>query len=172
MSAARVDAGDGLLDPVVVVALGVLIANDHLLKAAAAHTALAPVTGKLSDVAGMIFFPVLCVAGLELAAARVLKRPMLPSVEGAVLVAVVVAAVFVGINVSDRAGDAYAIALGTIQWPVRGLWAHLHGAPWPALSPVAHVVDITDAPCGVFAAYVAIQTRQRRAWALKRLDHP
>jgi hypothetical protein len=46
-------AGDGLLHPIPLAAIAVLIVNDHFLKTA--YPGL--ITGKLSDFAGMIFFP-------------------------------------------------------------------------------------------------------------------
>ena len=45
--------GDGLLHPVALVALAILIVNDRLLKDAWPG----PVTGKLSDVAGLVVAP-------------------------------------------------------------------------------------------------------------------
>lgn len=52
--------GEDLLNPLVVSAVVVLLVNDHLLKG----SGLVPgvVTGKLSDVAGLFFFPILLVA--------------------------------------------------------------------------------------------------------------
>ncbi len=56
-------AADFLMDPVVLVALGVLLLNDHMLKEQYGNWW----TGKLSDVAGMVLFPVLLVAVFETA---------------------------------------------------------------------------------------------------------
>lgn len=52
---------DFLMDPVVVVALAVLLVNDHVLKGQFGNWW----TGKLSDVAGLVLFPVLLVALFE-----------------------------------------------------------------------------------------------------------
>src|SRR5919108_3596562 len=57
--------GDGLLHPLVLVALAALVVNDHLLK----PTFPGVVTGKLSDVAGLLLAPVVAVAAIELVAA-------------------------------------------------------------------------------------------------------
>jgi hypothetical protein len=51
----------GLLHPLALAAIGLLIVNDHVLKA---HDP-GWLTGKLSDVAGMVFFPLLLRALLE-----------------------------------------------------------------------------------------------------------
>lgn len=55
MSAER---GSGLLHPVALTAIAVLVINDHILKDAYPSW----LTGKLSDVAGLIFFPLLVAA--------------------------------------------------------------------------------------------------------------
>lgn len=52
----------GLLHPVAVIALIVLFANDHVWK----YSHPSWLTGKLSDVAGMIVFPLALAAGLSL----------------------------------------------------------------------------------------------------------
>ncbi len=52
--------------PAVIAAIAVLLVNDHVLKAAAPSW----LTGKLSDFAGLFFFPLLLGALIELAAAR------------------------------------------------------------------------------------------------------
>src|SRR5688572_19555326 len=57
-------AGDGLLHPVAIAAVALLILNDHVLKGAYPG----PITGKVSDVAGLIFFPLALQAVVELAA--------------------------------------------------------------------------------------------------------
>lgn len=54
--------GDFLLDPVILVALALLLVNDHYLKAQWGNWW----TGKLSDAAGMTLFPALLVALAEL----------------------------------------------------------------------------------------------------------
>lgn len=56
-----------LLHPAPLVALAVLVVNDHVLKSWAAASGFpAVVTGKLSDLAGLLFFPLLVTAGLDL----------------------------------------------------------------------------------------------------------
>ncbi len=58
--------GDALLQPLALGAIAVLLLNDHVFKAVAPGL----VTGKLSDIAGLVFFPLLLVAVAELALAR------------------------------------------------------------------------------------------------------
>jgi len=53
------------LHPVPLLALATLAVNDHVLKGSGLLPA--PVTGKLSDIAGFVFFPLLCTALLDCA---------------------------------------------------------------------------------------------------------
>ena len=52
------------LHPVPLMALAVLVINDHYLKGGGLISA--QVTGKLSDIAGLLFFPLLCTAAWDL----------------------------------------------------------------------------------------------------------
>lgn len=164
--AADGEAGGGLLDPVAIASLALLILNDHVFKAAARGTAFGVVTGKLSDVAGMVFFPVLVVAGVELLG-RWQRSWAGPQPRGAVVVAAVVATVFALTKVSTMAGQVYAMAWAIMQWPFRAALALWSDGAVPALRPVAHVVDPTDVVAIVGVLYVVWQTR-RRATVLKR----
>ena len=160
--------GGGLIDPLAMVSLATLVVNDHVLKAAARSTPWAVVTGKLSDVAGMVFFPILVVAGLELWQ-RWRSSYEGPQLRQAIAVAAVVAVVFAAINVSDDAGIVYAWSLAVLQWPFRAGLAWLSSSSLPALRPVVHVVDPADALTVVGAVYVVWQTRWRaRASRLRR----
>lgn len=134
--------GASLVHPAVLTSLALLLLNDHVFKAAAVGTPWSGVTGKLSDVAGLAFFPVLVVASLELLGLR--RRLAWSDRRLASVVAVVVAAVFATINLWPAAGDLYALTLGALQWPARALVAVLGGMPSPSVRPVQHVVDPTD----------------------------
>ena len=125
---------DALLHPVSLVALAVLALNDHVAKGRLPSW----LTGKLSDVAGMIFFPLVLWALIELALRLAGRRER----RAGHLYAAVVAtgAVFAAINLFEVAGDAYAWAVGALQWPFR---AALRGELID-VAPVAHVVDPSD----------------------------
>jgi hypothetical protein len=60
--------GDVMLHPVVVTAICVLLANDHMLK----QRFPGAITGILSDIAGLAFFPLALVATVELLSRRVM----------------------------------------------------------------------------------------------------
>jgi hypothetical protein len=164
-------AGDGVLDPVAVVALVVLWANDHLGKAAAAGTAWAPLTGKLSDVAGLVLLPVLVVAAGEVWADRRRRASRLPwggpDPRLALVAAVLVMVTFAAMKTTTWAGQAYALTLGALQWPAHAVLALVRGeAGLPPWRPVQHVVDPSDLVALPGAWYVVRQARCRaRSWA-------
>ena len=124
---------DGLLHPLALLALGTLVLNDHLLKG----TAPGLLTGKLSDLAGLVFFPLLLQALVEVLDRREPFRPRRSVLLGAALLS---AMVFSAINLWPPAGDLYRWTLGTLQWPFHALQGGL-GTP---LRPTLHTVDPTD----------------------------
>ncbi len=126
--------GDGLLRPLPLAAILLLVLNDHVWKAA--HPSA--LTGKLSDLAGLAFFPLLLVAGVELATRRVHGR--------ATLLAAVAATglVFVLVKTTAPGAAAYRFGLALLQWPVHALPALARGLELPPVRPVALVQDPTD----------------------------
>lgn len=96
--------GRALLTPTWLVALAVLGVNDHLLKGAG----LLPgaVTGKLSDLAGMVVAPALLAALLGLRSRR-----------GLLLAHLAIAAVFAAIKLSPAAADAWSWVMGLVGVP-------------------------------------------------------
>lgn len=149
------------MSPVALVALGGLLLNDHVLKAAAVGTAWSVVTGKLSDFCGVAFLPILIVALLELARRAAGRVPAVVDVRAAVVVAVAVGAAFALMKSWSPAGAAYAHTLGVLQWPFYALRALTEGAPVPSPRAVRHVVDVTDV-VAVPAAFVVVPLQRRR----------
>lgn len=126
--------GDALLHPISLAAIALLAVNDHLTKG------LLPgvITGKLSDVAGMIFFPLVLWALIELVLRATGRRDRRAAHLHVAIAATGV--VFAAINLFDAAGDAYAWTVAALQWPIRAAIA----GEAASLEPVAHVVDPTD----------------------------
>ncbi len=123
--------GDWLLHPVPLLAAGLLALNDLHLKASYPGF----VTGKLSDVAGMIFFPLFLVCLLEFVG--VICKPTWRAGRRALLVCIVATgAVFAIINVSTAAGAGY-------ERVMQSIWTAL-GGPSGEIAIVRHVVDPTD----------------------------
>lgn len=152
--------GDAMLHPAVLGALVLLIVNDHLLKGALAGTALSVVTGKLSDVAGLAFFPVLLFSLAEIAMRRA------PASVPIVLACVVVTElVFALTKTWTPAADLYRFAIASLQWPVHAIVALADGRAAPGLAAVRHVMDPTDLvalPAAGLAIVVGVR-RSRRA---------
>lgn len=75
-TARRTVPGDLMLHPVVVASVVLLLANDHVFKLRWPSV----VTGKLSDVAGLAFFPVLLFSFAEMWSAVLRRRAPSPSI--------------------------------------------------------------------------------------------
>jgi hypothetical protein len=148
--------GGALLHPVTLTALATLALNDHVLKR------LCPgvVTGKLSDFAGVVLLPVFLHALVELAAARVWRRPLSAVAGDRWLFGCVAASLlaFALPEVLPTAELVYRYGLGGAQWPFRALAALLGGHALPRVLPVRATADVTDLlalPMGLVAYWAA-----------------
>lgn len=122
-----------LLGPAALLAVALLVLNDHVLKAHAPGV----VTGKLSDLAGLIFFPLLLAAAAEHAGLRRGRTAVIAA-------ALATGAVFAAIKLWEPAGDLYRIGLAALQWPFRALAAALTDTALPALGRARLTADPTD----------------------------
>ena len=140
MTAAPVSRpGDGLLHPVALGALVLLVVNDQLLKA----TWPGPVTGILSDVAGLIAAP-LALQALWEVVTWTAGRWAGPSRRVLAVAIAIVGVAFALVQVWPLATDAYRIGLGALQWPIAVLAAMLGGSLVPPVRPVVAVTDVQD----------------------------
>lgn len=151
-------AAGGLLHPVALSAVAVLVINDHFAKA---HWP-GLVTGKLSDVAGLIFFPLALQAAWELAHAALglAWRPSVRVLLGSVLLTAVV---FALVKTWGPANDCYRVLFGVARWPLDAALALLRGAPTPHLSPVVLVADASDLLALPFAASALLVRHSARS---------
>jgi hypothetical protein len=136
---ARAHAGDGLVHPLPLLAVVVLLFNDHWLK----QHYPGWLSGKLSDFAGMIFFPLL-LQGLWEVGAQLLRRPWQPSRRVLLVSIVATGLVFSLVQLSERAASAYRIGLGALQWLVTMPWAALSGNPLGRPAQAVLTRDPTD----------------------------
>jgi len=122
-----------------ILAIGVLVVNDQFLKA------LWPgfVTGKLSDAAGLVFFPFLLTGAWELSR-RAIGRPGPATLVVPIVAIAATGVVFTLVKVAPAAGDVYRIGLAVMQWPFAALGAVVSGASIPAITPVTLAADPTD----------------------------
>lgn len=137
-----------LLHPLVLGAIALLAINDHLLKGAAPGV----LTGKLSDVAGMVFFPIFLAALLELV--RVRGRLVLGC-------AIATGLVFAATKTIPPAAEAYRYGLAVLQWPFHAVLSLLRGHGAPGVTPVAMTMDPTDLIALPALAVPVWLTRQR-----------
>lgn len=134
----RAPAG-GLLHPLALIALLVMMTNDHVFKDAWPGV----LTGKISDLAGLVFFPLFLQALWETSLAE-MGRDWQPR-RAILLRAVLATAIgFVLVKTVPACHDAYRYGLGFLQWPARILVAEWRGVGPAEFAPVRSVLDPTD----------------------------
>src|SRR5688500_990775 len=126
-------AARALTHPLALGAVALLVINDHVLKQAAPSV----ITGKLSDFAGLAFFPLLLAAAAECAGVR-------RGITTIVTAANATAVVFAAIKLWAPAGELYRVGLAALQWPFRAAHAFVTGGALPGLERVSLVADPTD----------------------------
>lgn len=150
--------GDFLLHPIALAAVATLIANDWIIKARwPGHVA-----GKLSDIAGMVFFPLLLVALAEIAAWAVGRR-WLATPRLFLIVAVTVALVFAATKTIGPVRHFDEQALGWLRWaPFAAARALTGGSSGEPVRPtvVADATDVLCAPFALVAAWIGKKYRQ------------
>jgi hypothetical protein len=129
----------GLRHPLALFAIVLLVINDHVLKR------LFPgvLTGKLSDVAGLLFFPLFLQALWEALQQR-RGRVFAPSFRVLALSTLATAVVFTLVKTWTPANDSYRVGLAALQWPARCVLAASGSHALPGLAPVALDRDPTD----------------------------
>lgn len=131
--------GDGLLHPVVLAALVALVLNDQVLKAAWPGL----VTGKLSDVAGLVLAPLVLQAAWELG--RWLVGHAWGPSRWALIGAVALVGIgFAGAKTLEPMADFYRVGLGLFQWPFAALASLIGSGAVVGPSPVAFARDPWD----------------------------
>lgn len=131
--------GEQLLHPVVLSAVVLLLLNDHVFK----RLWPSAITGKLSDIAGLVFFPLFLQALWELGL-RVFGKPVRHSSRVLLAAVVLTALVFAAIQLHPVAAEVYRVGLGALQWPFEAGFELLGGRPSPAPRRVHLTQDVTD----------------------------
>jgi hypothetical protein len=130
---------DALLHPLALGAVLLLFVNDHFLKAAWPGF----VTGKLSDFAGLAFFPLVLLGGWEVVLAAVGRWRGPRPVPLAVAIAAT-AVVFVLVKTTDPGATAFGLVISGWQWLIAsavGLWS---GSAVAMNGPAPVARDLTD----------------------------
>jgi hypothetical protein len=125
--------GDALLHPVAVAALGLLLVNDHVLKA----TIPSWWTGKLSDLAALVVLALVVQAIAEMLGAGIGRRTLATAL-------VMSGSILGAIKLVPPAGDFYEWGMGAAQLVPNAVAALLGGSTMPTLVPVALTRDATD----------------------------
>ena len=102
----------GLLHPGALVSIVLLVANDHWFKAAAPGL----ITGKLSDFAGLAFFPLFLHALVRLVQPRAGNPALAVS-------CALTALVFAAVKTVPWCHEAYEVGLGLLQYPFRAAFS-------------------------------------------------
>jgi hypothetical protein len=108
--------GDAMLRPVAIAAVAVLIANDHVLK----DRWPGIVTGKLSDVAGLVFFPLLLLSLVEVAWALA-GRPQHPSRRLLTACILVTGSIFAAGELLSVGDHLLEVVFSWLRWPIGAL---------------------------------------------------
>jgi hypothetical protein len=133
---------DALLHPLAIAALVVLVLNDHVLK----DLAPGPLTGKLSDVVGLVVLPLLVLGAWELATAT-LGRWHEPTGTALIVAIVLAGGAFTAIKMSGDAAEIYRIGMGFARWSVEAGIAAVGGAQSPETGRVRLAQDMSDMIC-------------------------
>ena len=130
-----------VLSPVFLVAVAVLVVNDHFIKVQFPGV----VSGKLSDVAGLIFFPILLVALAELGALVLPRRPYATS-RWFLYASVITAVVYIGVKYIPFGQQLYLISNQWIASVTSSLGAAMPRRiivdPWDLLPLLALVIPV------------------------------
>lgn len=132
--------GEMLLHPIALASIVLIIVNDRVLK----HTIPGVLTGKLSDVTGMVFFPLVLVAAAEGALWIVRRRRWALGSRAVLATSTVVGFSFLLTKTWDPAAEAYRSILGYALWPA---YAVLDAVRFRSLPSIRHfdvVQDPTD----------------------------
>lgn len=159
--------GSALVDPIAVVATALLLVNDHVLKA---HWP-GFVTGKLSDVAGMIVAPLVILTLMEALSPRVAsafsrEEPSARALRAMPwLVAIVVAAAFAAMKTWAPATAAYEDAASLARVPFRAAIALVQGMPRleDRIVVTPDATDVWVTPLALVAAYAYQRGAARRS---------
>jgi hypothetical protein len=130
-----------IMHPIALASIVLVAVNDHWAK----YAFPSPLTGKLSDIAGLIWFPLLLLALWTLP--RWLRDRASTSNRRLAMCIAATGLVFCAINLHPAAADAYAHLLGTLQWLPSAAASQLAGLE----APVRHAVSFTRDPTDLLA---------------------
>jgi len=137
--------GDMLLLPASLCGVALLIVNDHYMKRHL-HNAI---SGKLSDIAGLLFFPLLIATGIETTRIVLRRRQWCISIGGFDSTVVVVGIFFMLMKTWQPAGQIYVWLDASLEWPVLAVKAAFVSGnfwTWPKTGIVMDTTDLMALP--------------------------
>ncbi len=132
--------GDLLLHPVSIAALAAVILNDRLLKT----NVPSAFTGKLSDFAGLIYFPLFVVASIEVLRWLVRRRPWELGPRSVEAAALLTGAAFILIKTWSPAAELYRSRLGVLLWPAYAIGSLVQERALPGVRRFGVIEDRSD----------------------------
>jgi hypothetical protein len=155
---------DGLLHPVALVALAMLVINDHVLKVYAPS----PLTGILSGVAGIIILPLVLQAGWE-TVQSLRGRGAGPSLRVLLVGCLATGIAYAAVEMVPPITELYRYGWGALQWPASAMLALVDQEALPRIVPVLAVADPLDLSALPFLTIPWWLGRQR---ASRPLENP
>ena len=137
--------GDLLLSPGALVGLAVLIGNDQILK----RVAPGIVSGKASDIAGLLFFPFLLAVLFELIASLWCRRKLFISSEWFLVIVLGTGVAFTLMKTWAPAASLYVFLNSVAEFPFAAVKAVVMGHypwTWPTTTIVQDPTDLLALP--------------------------
>ncbi|OGO57905.1 MAG: hypothetical protein A2V85_00680, partial [Chloroflexi bacterium RBG_16_72_14] len=138
-----------LAHPVAVIAVVVLVINDHVLKQAMPGL----LTGKLSDVAGLVFFPLLLAEALVAVSRLAPRHAVRRSMHLVLASATATGIAFALVKTTTVGGIVFSWTWGAAQWVA--MLGPLSGAPIRPVATVPDTMDLLALPALLGAAWIA-----------------
>lgn len=141
--------GDLVLSPWALVAVAMVVVNDHVLKARYGNV----VTGKLSDVAGVFVFPLVALSVLEVGRWGLRRSSWVVTKAEIVAGTCITAIGFAAVKLVGPVADTYAATIGSIRWSVE--WVTTGSASYAPIEIVADWTDVAVLPVLIGSLLVA-----------------
>jgi hypothetical protein len=120
-------------------AVALLLLNDHVLKTAWPGS----LTGKLSDFAGLAFFPLFLQAAWEIGCLAY-RRPVTRSQRVLFAATVLTVVGFTLVKTLPLCAEGYRYGLSALRWPFGAFLEMAHGGPLHGIGRVSFVRDPSD----------------------------